>query len=377
VIEFWKAGGPGSLDPALAAARAEAEGWDGQMFMDSQSLSADPYVLMGHWAATTERIKLSVGVTNPLTRHPAVTAAAAATLQVISDGRHVLGIGRGDSALAYLGRVPTPLPRFARALADLQTLLAGGEVRFDSDDDLTACAGRLEGLTLGDRPAGARLQWMPPGVPKVPLDVAATGPKVIAIAARVAERVTFSVGAIPERLGWAIGQARSARAAGGRAGTVSLGAQVVVVCHHDADTIPDTAARMIAPLVRFQVIHGGKAAGPTRPGDDEAYAAVRRGYAMTRHARFDDDKLGGESLSPDFVRRFAVVGDPDHCVARLVELARLGLDRLVVFGPGVHDDGSGEPGGSLFVTEVIPAVRSALETRQQAGERGGSCLRST
>jgi alkanesulfonate monooxygenase SsuD/methylene tetrahydromethanopterin reductase-like flavin-dependent oxidoreductase (luciferase family) len=35
------------------------------MFMDSQSLCADPYVRMGVWAAATERLKLSTGVTNP------------------------------------------------------------------------------------------------------------------------------------------------------------------------------------------------------------------------------------------------------------------------------------------------------------------------
>ena len=40
------------------------------MFMDSQSLCADPYVMMGAWAVATERLELSTGVTNPLTRHP-------------------------------------------------------------------------------------------------------------------------------------------------------------------------------------------------------------------------------------------------------------------------------------------------------------------
>jgi 5,10-methylenetetrahydromethanopterin reductase len=371
VIEFWKAGGPGCLDPARAAAESEAEGWDGQMFMDSQSLGADPYVLMGHWAATTQRIRMSTGVTNPLTRHPAVTAAAAAALQAISGGRYVLGIGRGDSALAYLGRAPTPLARFARALADLQALLSGGEVVFDPDAySLAGQAAPLDGLALGDRPAGTRLQWLPPDMPKVHLDVAATGPSVIALAARLAERVTFSVGAIPERLAWAIDQARSARTEAGISATdqpISFGAQVVVACHHDVEAVREAAARMTTPLARFQVIHGGKAAGPIQPGDDEAYAAVRRGYAMTRHSSFDDDKLVGESISSGFVRRFAVIGTPDQCVARLVGLARLGLERFVVFGPGFYDDGSARAGASLFATEVMPAVRAALAESAQGG----------
>ena len=84
MVEFWRAGGSESATTMEAARKIEADGWDGQMFMDSQCLTADPYVRMGVWAAATERLKLSTGVTNPLTRHPAVTAAAAATVQSIS-----------------------------------------------------------------------------------------------------------------------------------------------------------------------------------------------------------------------------------------------------------------------------------------------------
>jgi hypothetical protein len=43
MIEFWRAGGVESSMSVEAARACEAEGWDGQMFMDSQSLSADPY----------------------------------------------------------------------------------------------------------------------------------------------------------------------------------------------------------------------------------------------------------------------------------------------------------------------------------------------
>ena len=359
MIEFWRSGGPGSLVPAKAAAQAENEGWDGQMFMDSQSLGADPYALMGHWAAMTDRIKLSTGVTNPLTRHPVVTAAAAATLQAISGGRYVLGIGRGDSALAYLGYSPTPVRLFERALRDLQTLLSGGEIVFGGDR-FDEQVGSAQELLLGDRPAAARLTWLPPDLAKVPLDVAATGPRVISIAARIAERVTFSVGAEPERVAWAIAAAHEAAASRSpAAGPVSFGVQVVVVPHPRIDEIREAVTRMVLPLARFQVINGSRAAGPKQLGDDEEYDAILRGYAMTKHSSFDEEKLVGESLDFGFIRRFAIAGSPEYCVHRLVELARLGIERFVVFGPGFYDDGS-KTRGSLFATEVMPAVRAAL-----------------
>src|SRR5580693_8379785 len=115
-IEFWLGGRSRDATIVARAPAIEAEGWDGQMFMDSQALSADPYVLMGAWAGATRHLRLSTGVTNPLTRNLAVTAAGAASVQAISGGRAVLGIGRGDSALAYLGLAPAPLAGFERAL---------------------------------------------------------------------------------------------------------------------------------------------------------------------------------------------------------------------------------------------------------------------
>ncbi|MGX1701949.1 LLM class flavin-dependent oxidoreductase [Microbacterium sp. NPDC055357] len=346
-MELWRAGGRDtiSLDPGSV----EAEGWDGQMFMDSQSLGADPYALMGFWAARTQRLQLAPGVTNPLTRHPAVTAASAATTQMLSNGRAVLGIGRGDSALAYLGYSPAPVRRFERTLDRIQTLLGGGEVAFGGDD-LRAQVASSDRLALGDRPTAARLTWLPDNLPKVPLDVAATGPRVIEIAARLAERVTISVGAMPKRVSWAIEVAH--KSSEHAATAPSLGAQVVVVCHARPDEVVDAAARLVLPLARFQVLQG-RAQGPE--DDTDAYAAVRRGYAMTKHSDFESEKLVDQNLDLDFVRRFAIIGTPDQCTARLTALAELGLHRFVIFGPGFYNDG--ERGASLFSKEVMPAVR--------------------
>ena len=91
------------------AQRAEADGFDGWFVVDSQNLAGDCYVALAQAAAATERIQLGTGVTNPFTRHPAVTASAIASVHAASGGRAVLGIGRGDSALAHLGLAPAPV----------------------------------------------------------------------------------------------------------------------------------------------------------------------------------------------------------------------------------------------------------------------------
>jgi 5,10-methylenetetrahydromethanopterin reductase len=354
MIEFWRAGGPAGFSAAdIQTARdVEADGWDGQKFMDSQSLSGDPQVRMGAWAAVTERIKLSTGVTNPLTRHVAVIAAGAATLQAISRGRAVLGIGRGDSALAYLGHAPVGIAVFDGALRDLQTLLNGGEVAFGRDAPSSG-APSLDTMSLGRRPVATRLEWLPEGLPKVPLDVAATGPKVIELAAPIAERVTFSVGAIPGRIKWALELARAARSRRGLGDAgISYGAQVIVACHPDVEAVFQVAANLVAPLARFQVIQG-PAAGPKSPGDEENFAAIRKGYDMTQHGQ-----LQANLIDPEFVKRFAIVGPPDHCIERLLELIGLGLERFVIVGPGIHPEAR-QDGRTLFASEVMPAVRAA------------------
>src|SRR4029453_6703373 len=104
--EVWTTGiaWPGAVE--RAATRAEAASFDGLAVVDSQNLAGDPWVGLAPAARETEPLRLGTAVTNPVTRPPAVTAAAAVTLQVASAGRFVLGIGRGDSGAPAPGRAP-------------------------------------------------------------------------------------------------------------------------------------------------------------------------------------------------------------------------------------------------------------------------------
>jgi alkanesulfonate monooxygenase SsuD/methylene tetrahydromethanopterin reductase-like flavin-dependent oxidoreductase (luciferase family) len=77
---------------------AEQSGFQNGWTYDSHILWHDAYPLLTLLAVHTEKLKLGHCVTNPGTREPTVTASAYATLQDISGGRMVLGIGRGDSA---------------------------------------------------------------------------------------------------------------------------------------------------------------------------------------------------------------------------------------------------------------------------------------
>jgi len=347
-VELWRAGyGEVVVTPAEAAT-IEAEGWDGQMVMDSQSLSADPYVVLASMAVGTTRLLLGTSVTNPYTRHPAVTAGAMVSLQALSGGRAVLGIGRGDSSLAFLGRAPMSVPEFERCLLALQGYLSGDAVPFDA-------LGNLADLPLGGAPEAAQLRWIPAGLAKVPLEVAATGPRVISAAARIAERVTVSVGAIPERLGWAVEVARIARRDADLVpDDVSIGAQIVVVPHPDRAVARDLARNIVAPLARFSTING-RTVGPADAADEKVFDGLRRHYDMSRHGQ-----APAGVVTDDFVDRFAIVGTPEECIERLSELIEIGVTRFVVCrAAGGVDREAEQFSNALFVREVMPVVQGA------------------
>ena len=95
-MQLWTTGVASARSSARTAQEIEAAGWDGMLVVDSQNLSGDPYVSLALAGAATTRIGLGTGVTNSVTRHAAATATAITSVNRVSNGRAVLGIGRGD-----------------------------------------------------------------------------------------------------------------------------------------------------------------------------------------------------------------------------------------------------------------------------------------
>lgn len=353
MTEFWTTGAGLPKRTVSLARRAEEEGWDGLALVDSQNLAPDPYVQLALAAQATTRLKLATAVTNPLTRHPAATATAIATVQAESDGRAVLGIGRGDSSLAHLGLAPAAPAAFERYLIRLQAYLRGEEVPFDTATDGAGMAAPVATLGLAAGPAGSRIEWIARGGagPKVPVDVAATGPRVISIGATWADRVTFAVGASPERIRWAIEVARSAAGAS----APSLGAYVPVLVHDDRRVARELISGGVASFARFSVMHG-TVAGPVTDTERAALSAVHDRYDM--HAHFSHGSPQSRDLPAGVVDTFGIAGPPGYCTERLAELIELGLDKVVVMGGGIGmDREAARRSRRLLSEEVLPKLR--------------------
>lgn len=352
-MELWTTTIASPRGSARMAQEAEAAGWHGFLVVDSQNLSGDPYVALAMAANATRKIGLGTGVTNSVTRHAAATATAIASVNRIASGRAVLGIGRGDSALAHLGRAPARLEPFERYLRQLQAYLSGDAVPFDDIDIPVDVAPPMSELELADAPSASRITWMA-DTAKVPVEVAASGPRVIAIAARHADRVMFALGADPERISWGIEQAKSARAkAGLDPAALKFGAYINVGCHTDIEVAQSLVRGGLTTFARFSVMHG-KASGPLQDKDRNVLQDLRNSYHMRAHTRGDSRQAG--TLTPEFIERFAIVGTPARCIERLRSLAALGLDKLAISGAsrGAAEAHIAE-GREFMRREVLPA----------------------
>ena len=124
-MEFWHFGVPSITGVEDLAQKCEQLGFDGLTLTDSQNLSNETYITLALAARATSTLMLGPGVTNPLTRHAALTASAIATLQQVSEGRAVLGIGRGDSSLFNIGHKPVSPSVFQNYIETLQVYLSG------------------------------------------------------------------------------------------------------------------------------------------------------------------------------------------------------------------------------------------------------------
>lgn len=355
-MELWTTGVASPRGSARVAKQLEDAGWAGFQVVDLQNLSGDPYVALAMAASATSRLGLATGVTNSVTRHASVTACSIASVQRISNGRAYLGIGRGNSALAHLGRGPARLASFERYLRQLRVYLRGDAVPFDDIDIPTSVAPPMSELELADAPPASQIGWLKDAGPVVPIEVAASGPRVIAIAALHADRVMFALGADTERLAWGIDLAKQARAkAGLDPDGIAFGAYVNAACHDDIVTARDLVRGSLTTFARFNVMHG-TAAGPVSDSDRDVLRNLRDSYDMRAHTRGDSRQAG--VLTEPFIDRFAIVGPPARVTERLHALAALGLDKIVMTGAmrGVSESAAAEAKQTME-TRVLPSFQ--------------------
>ena len=321
---------------AEVAKICEATGWDGLLITDTQCLASEAIVQLSFCAAATRRIRLGTGVTNPVTRDPAVLASAFTTLQQESRGRMWLGIGRGDSSLAHIGKKPATVGALEDFVVRLQRYLRGEVV---------------------DRDGFPSQLHAPIAEPKVPVDVAGTGRRVIALAARHADGLTVAVGANPERIGATVREAEAALASAGRARKdFAISAYVNVAVHDQIAVAREIVRGSVSVTARFSGLHGGAASQGLDAKQRRAVLKLAGDYDMAHHG--SSAAPHARALPDEFLDGFAVIGDVARVTDRLREIAATGVDRIVLIAGSLEVDPDLIAQSVLAIsTKVIPRLR--------------------
>ncbi len=311
----------------------EEQGFRSLVFADTQNLAPEVWTQLMLAATETERIELGPGVTNTVSRDPAVTASAALAVQAASNGRLVLGIGRGDSSMAKIGRKPASPTVFEEYLRQLRAYLAGETV------DRDGTPSRIEWLDAVD-------------IPRVPIEVSATGPKVIRIAAEHADRICFAVGADLDRLADCMAQARAgAEAAGRDPGELKLGAYINCVINDDPAVAREAARGGVASFTHFSGFPGMDIdALPDHVQD--AARVMRTDYDMQFHGSGEGGHA--QALEDDFIHRFGIAGPADEAAERLGAVRDLGIEYVRII-PASRNAPSDVVWASLkALSELVP-----------------------
>jgi 5,10-methylenetetrahydromethanopterin reductase len=316
---------------------AERSGFDLLSTGDSQSLWADCYASMTFAATLTSRPALAVTVSNPMTRHPAVAASAAAAVQQVSGGRFHLWLASGDSALRNIGVRPATVAEIEAYAVAVRRLTAGDTAEW-------------EGREL-------QLHWLASPV-RVPVWLAAEGPATQRLAGRVADGVVLSNCLTAERLAAAVDNIAAGAAEAGR-GMDEI--EVWCMCNLVFAATEDEGIDSIASVLAGTANHVFRFTLEGKGVPDDLKARVRglmseyqsRHHAQPGVANPNNALIAKYGLRDYLAAQGTVAGPPDHCAARLREIAEVGV-RNVILSQFVDDPLTWM---RTFAEEVLPAFR--------------------
>ncbi len=334
------------LDPSMHPDRvvtisrqAEDAGFTYGWVFDSHVLWLDPYPILTLMALHTRTMRLGTCVTNPAVRDASVTASTLATLNVISGGRMVLGIGRGDSSRRVMGKKPTTLAQMEQSIHTIKGLMLGQPVDHEGEHiELTWAA--QNGTT-----------------PDCPVWVAGYGPKALALAGRVADGVILQF-ADPDLIQWCMGFVRQGAEAVGRdPASIQVMAAAPVWVSDDLARAREQV-RWFPALVSNHVVDLLSRYDPSElPPALTAYVRDRESYDYRKHAEVGSHNA--RFVGDDVVDRFCIVGSVDEHRRRLQELVDAGVTQFNIY----LMSGDEEQTLDVYGREIVPMLRQGEGVR--------------
>lgn len=284
---------------------AEDNGFD-SLWVTERYFHEETFVMLGFLAAVTQRLKLGVGVVNPYTRNPALLAMASATLDRLSGGRFLLGLGRSERQVIQ-DKMGIPYGNSRTALVDtvrhLRQLFAGERV--------TATDGRnkLRSVRLATMPIQTRL----------PIYLAGIGAKGLRLVGEIADGVVLNAYVPPAYVRYAVKEiCDAARAAGRDPQTIDIACMLVVRLTDDPANLYPTLKQRLVRLLEEE--HVGEIL-LDKGGFDPAILP-----ALRATIKKDGEKAAVGFITDEMVNAFYLVGPAEYCKARIDEYRRAGVD---------------------------------------------------
>ncbi len=294
---------------------AEEAGFD-SLWVTERYFHEETFSLLGFLAAATTRIKLGLGVTNPYTRNPALLGMSAATLDRISGGRFLLGLGRSDRWVIE-GRMGIP---YERPLAHMKEAVA-----------------QLRRLLAGERASGAAAYWdlkavrlaVTPAQERLPIYLAAIGPRALRLAGAVADGVLLNAYVPASYVRYAVGEiAAAAREAGRDPASIDITCMLIVRLTDDpARMMPALKERMVRLLAEPHVGEVLLERGGFDPGILPELRAT---------AEDGGEKAAMGLITDAMVESFYLLGDASECRRRIDEYREAGVDHPLLL-PRLED----------------------------------------
>jgi F420-dependent oxidoreductase-like protein len=315
---------PGGLVDLDLVLEAERLGFDS--VWAAEAYGSDAVSVLAWVAARTERIDVGSAVLQVPARSPAMTAMTAASLDALSGGRFRLGLGVSGPQVSegwHGVRFDHPLERTREYVDVVRMALAREELRY---------AGRHVVLPLPDGPGKALRLALHPVRPRIPLYLAAVGPRNLRLAGEVADG-WLAVFLSPEHARTQLDAVREGRRRAGHGvdgGDPLDGFDVVagvpVVVEEDVEA---AAAPLRAHAALYLGGMGSRdrnfyAALATRMGFGEAAARVQDLFLARRH------REAAAAVPLEFVDATSLLGGPGRLRERVAAFAAAGVTTLAV-----------------------------------------------
>jgi probable F420-dependent oxidoreductase len=290
--------------------QVDRQGFEYGWTYDSHILWQDSYATFPVVAERTSKLKLGHFVTNPGIRDPTVTASWYATMQDLSNGRMVMGIGRGDSSRRVVGLKPVRVAEFEARCAMIKELMNGRPVVWNEKE--------------------LQLKWARTDLPEIPMWIAGYGPKALAVAGRVADGVIIQL-ADPQIIQWIMGTARKAAEEAGRdpselkciVGAPSHIGDDMAAARDQVRWFPAMVSNHVMDLIEK---YGWESEIPTALTD---FVKARKFYDYKDHSRVG--AAHGEFVTDEICDRFCVLGTPEQAIAKLRGLESVGVDQFNIY----------------------------------------------